>query len=208
MTMILFHSPHSRSMRVLWTLEELGAPYQLKTLPFPPRVFDPSYLEINPLGTVPLLIDGDTRMTESSAACQYLAARYGAHLGVAADDPAFGAYLQWLSFGEATLSFPLAIMLRYTQLEPDPRKLPQAVEDYRRFFRGRVRDGLLSALRASPYVCGERFTVADVSVGYALHLARFVGAFDDLDDVAKSYYQRLADRPAFQKATSDGAGFG
>jgi glutathione S-transferase len=55
----------------------VGIEYELKTLPFPPRILQKDYLEINPLGTVPYLIDGDTRMTESSAMCHYFVERYG-----------------------------------------------------------------------------------------------------------------------------------
>jgi len=65
----LYHCVSARSFRPLWALEELGAPYQLRMLPFPPRALQRSYLALNPLGTVPLLLDGDTRMTESSAMC-------------------------------------------------------------------------------------------------------------------------------------------
>ena len=60
----LYHCHAARSFRPLWMLEELGLPYDLKMLPFPPRVFAKEYLALNPLGTIPLLIDGDTRMTE------------------------------------------------------------------------------------------------------------------------------------------------
>jgi glutathione S-transferase len=69
----LYHCANARSFRVLWMLEELGAAYRLEMLPFPPRVLHPDYLKINPQGTVPLLVDGETRMTESAAICQYLA---------------------------------------------------------------------------------------------------------------------------------------
>lgn len=71
----LYHCMSARSFRPLWTLEELGLPYELKMLPFPPRALAKPYLQLNPLGTVPLLVDGATRMTESAAICQYLAAR-------------------------------------------------------------------------------------------------------------------------------------
>ena len=64
----LYHCMTARSFRPLWTLEELGLPYQLHMLPFPPRVLLRSYLEINPLGTIPLMIDGDTRMTPAALA--------------------------------------------------------------------------------------------------------------------------------------------
>src|ERR1700759_1701202 len=100
MTITLHHCRDARSFRALWTLEEIGAPYELKILPFPPRFLAREYLELNPLGPIPLLIDGDTRMTESAAICQYLAERYaGPPLAVAPDEPAYGAYLNALHFG-------------------------------------------------------------------------------------------------------------
>ena len=71
----LHHCVSARSFRPLWTLEEIGLSYDLKMLPFPPRVLSRPYLEINPLGTVPMLSDGAMRMTESAAICHYLAAR-------------------------------------------------------------------------------------------------------------------------------------
>jgi glutathione S-transferase len=73
----LYHCHNARSFRVLWTLEEMGLPYELKMLPFPPRQLVPDYLSINPLGTVPAFFDGPMRMTESAAICQYLVTRYG-----------------------------------------------------------------------------------------------------------------------------------
>ena len=105
----LYHCMAARSFRPLWALEELKLSYDLKMLPFPPRVLARDYLALNPLGTIPLLIDGDTRMTESAAIVQYLAARYGpTPLAVGIDEPDYGAYLNWLHFGEATLTFPQA----------------------------------------------------------------------------------------------------
>ncbi len=66
----LYHCVSARSFRPLWLLEELDLSYQLNMLPFPPRSLARSFLQENPLGTVPLLVDGATRMTESSAMCQ------------------------------------------------------------------------------------------------------------------------------------------
>ena len=62
--MRLYHCADARSFRALWALEELGLPYELELLPFPPRVLKPDYLEVNPLGTIPFLVDGETRMTD------------------------------------------------------------------------------------------------------------------------------------------------
>ncbi|MBP9232216.1 MAG: glutathione S-transferase, partial [Phenylobacterium sp.] len=105
--MTLYHCADARSFRALWALEELGLAYELKLLPFPPRVLAPEYLAENPLGTIPLLVDGSTRMTESAAIAQYLATRDGpTPLSVEPGDPAYGAWLNGLHFGEATLTFP------------------------------------------------------------------------------------------------------
>ena len=97
-------------------------------------------MEINPLGTIPLMIDGETRMTELAAICQYLAERYaGPPLAVRPDEPGYGAYLNALHFGEATLTFPQTLVLRYSLLEPPERRLPQAVADYSRWTLGRLK---------------------------------------------------------------------
>ena len=171
----LFHCSSARSFRPLWTLEEIGIPYDLKMLPFPPRFLKREYLELNPLGTIPFLIDGDTRMTESSAICLYLATKYGpTPINVEVDEPAYGAYLNWLFFGEATLTFPQTIYFRYSQLEPDEKKNPQAAADYARWFLARLR-ALETAVTDSDWVCAGRFTAADISVGYALMFAQSNG---------------------------------
>src|SRR5690606_28390261 len=120
--------------------EELGLEYELKLLPFPPRVLEKTYLGENPLGTVPLLVDGATRMTESAAIPHYLAMVHGQErftLGPA--HPDYGAYLNWLHHGEATLTFPQTIYLRYSRLEPEERRQPGVADDYKRWFLARLR---------------------------------------------------------------------
>src|SRR4051812_7411563 len=118
--LILYHCMSARSFRPLWALEELGLAYELKMLPFPPRALQRSYLDVNPLGTVPLLADGDVRMTESAAICQYLCARAApSPLNVEPHEREFGSYLNYLHFGEATLTFPQTLVLRYGRFEPE-----------------------------------------------------------------------------------------
>ena len=95
--MKLYHCRNSRSVRPMWALEELGLSYDLVVMPFPPRFEYEGYLDINPLGTVPTFIDGDTVMTESTGICQYLVERYGSNeLGLDKKDPEYGDYLTWL----------------------------------------------------------------------------------------------------------------
>jgi len=181
-------------------MEELGLPYRLRALPFPPRVHARPFLEDNPLGTVPLLEDGATRMTESAAMCQYLAARHGAgRLDVAVDDPAYGSYLNWLHMSDATLTFPQTLVLRYTHFEPPERRQPQVAQDYARWFLARLR-AVDAAVQHGEFLCAGRFTAADVAVAYALQLAQHLELDGQFPPAVAHYWQRLQARPAFQRA--------
>jgi glutathione S-transferase len=194
----LYHCPDARSFRPLWALEELGLPYRLHLLPFPPRVRAPEYLQVNPLGTIPALIDGETFMTESAAIVQYLATRYGpSGLAVPLDDPQHGAWLNWLHFGEATLTFPQAVVLRYRTFEPG--RADAAAEDYARWFLSRLKH-VERALADAQWLCAGRFTGADISVGYALLLADYLKLLDAAAPAIRDYWERLKSRPAYQAA--------
>ena len=196
----LHHCVSARSFRPLWMLEEIGHDYELCMLPFPPRVKERSYLEVNPLGTVPALFDGAVRMTESAAICQYLAAKYAAGvLDVAVHEPDFSAYLNFLHFGEATLTFPQTLVLRYRHFEPAERRQPQVADDYAKWFLARLRT-LEPLLLKQPYLCAGRFTAADVSVGYALLLARHLGLSDAFTPAVQAYWQALQRREGYQRA--------
>ena len=90
----LWHCDNARSLRALWALEELEIPYDLEVMPFPPRFLHKPYMDINPLGTIPYLQDGDTFMTESSGICLYLVEKYQRHeFGLKPDHPEYAQYL-------------------------------------------------------------------------------------------------------------------
>jgi glutathione S-transferase len=198
----LYHCNAARSFRPLWMLEELGLAYDLKMLPFPPRVFAKDYLAINPLGTIPYMIDGDTRMSESSGICHYLGTRYGpTPLVVNVEEPAYGAFLNWMYFSDATLTFPQTLVLRYTQLEPEERRSPQVAADYAKWFLGRLR-AVEAATGKADALCADRFTAADISVGYALRLAENIGLAKDFGPNVAAYWQRLQARDGFQRAVA------
>jgi glutathione S-transferase len=196
----LYHCNDARSFRPLWALEELGLDYQLHMMPFPPRVHERSYLEVNPLGTIPALFDGAMRMTESAAICEYLAAKFGlGTLGVTVDEPGYGPYLNALHYGEATLTFPQTLVLRYTRLEPEERRNPQVAEDYGKWFAARLK-GLDGLLAQSDFVAADRFTAADISVAYALLLATTLKLDERFSPAIAAYWQRLQARDGFQRA--------
>ncbi|MEJ2802550.1 glutathione S-transferase family protein [Comamonadaceae bacterium PP-2] len=196
----LYHCVSARSFRPLWMLEELGMPYELKMLPFPPRALDRAFLAINPLGTIPFMVDGLTHMSESAAICQYLCALDApTPLQVERDEEDFGAYLNHLHFGEATLTFPQTLVLRYTRFEPEHRRQPGVADDYTRWFLARLRT-LEPHLSQHAYLCADRFTAADVSVGYALMLADYLGLPPRFTPSVAAYWERLKEREGFVRA--------
>jgi len=203
MTMKLWHCRGARSLRALWALEEMGLDYEVEIMPFPPRIFQKDYVEVNPLGTIPYLIDGETRMTESTGICHYLVERYQQYdFGLKPEHPEYGDYLNWLYHSDATLTFPQTIAMRYFHLEPTPEKQQVAV-DYGKWFYARLR--LLDAhIKDRQYLCDDRFTIADIAIGYALYLAdtlklgEMVGR--EFTPQVQDYLARLRERPAFQRA--------
>ncbi|MCW8845837.1 MAG: glutathione S-transferase family protein [Gammaproteobacteria bacterium] len=195
--MKLYHCKDSRSLRPLWTLEEMGLEYELVTMEFPPRLTQPGYLAINPLGTVPAFIDGELTMTESTAICQYLVEKYGpTPLGLDTSDPDYGDYLNWLYRSDATLTFPQTLVLRYSRFEPPERRQPQVVKDYTQWYLSRLR-ALESSLEGKEYLCAGRFTIADIAVGYALFLGETLGLAEHYKPNCKNYLARLMERPGF-----------
>ncbi|WP_417597378.1 glutathione S-transferase family protein [Pararhodobacter oceanensis] len=203
----LWHCADSRSLRALWALEELRLPYKVHNLGFPPRFTDPDFLGVNPLGTVPYLVDGSLHMTESTAITHYLAAKHGAGtLAVTMDEPAYGDYLNWMYHSDATLTFPQTLVLRYGRFEAKDRRQPQVVADYTQWYLARLK--LVNArLEGAEYLCADRFTAADIAVGYALYLGEVIGLSEHYKPQTMAYLQRLKAREAFQRAVVQGEGF-
>ena len=196
----LYHCANARSFRALWTLEEMALPYDLEVLPFPPRARAKSYLAINPAGTVPLLIDGAVRMTESSAICQYLPIRHGpSDLAVAPQEDGYADWLEWLHFAEATLTYPLTIALRYGFLTPEVERPPQVADDHKAKFLGRLRL-LESLLQDQPHVSAGRFTSADIAIAFNFMLGDFMKLTADYPPAVAAYWERLKARPGYVRA--------
>ena len=169
-------------------------------LPFPPRLFAKHYKDVNPLGTVPTLIDGDVMLTESVAICQYLADRYGpTPLAVTKDEIDYGRYLNWMHRSDATLTFPLTITFRYTALEPEERRSAQVAADYRKWFLGRW-SSVEAGLDGRDYLCADRFTMADICVGYALYFARTLGVDEAITPNVTLWWERITARAGYEKA--------
>lgn len=198
-TPVLYSCARSRGLRATWAAEEAGVALDLKILPFPPRYLAPEFMALNPLGTVPLLVDGETRMTESCAIAHYLATREGyTDLAIAPGERDYGAYLDYTYHADATITFPQTVYMRFAIFEKD-KGLAEAGVAYAKWFHKRLVK-VEERLRHRDFLCGDRFTVADICVGYALILAESVGLDDGVPDSLKAYRARLTAREAYQRA--------
>ena len=202
----LYHCFSSRSVRVLWTMEELKLKYECISLPFPPRVFQKDFKKKNPMGTVPFFVDENTEMTESSAICHYLAQKYPSkesNLLVLPEEPCYGHFLDWMYRSDATLTFPQTLYLRYGVHESEERKQPQVARDYETWFLARART-LETHLEDRHFLCSDRFTVADITVGYALLLAEDNEVNRVFTPNIKRYWEDLKQRPALLRVRDIG----
>lgn len=193
----------ARGLRVFWTCEEMGVPYEAVTIPYPQPA---EYLAMHPLGTVPFLEGEDgVAIHESVAIMLYLAHRYGpTPLLPAATDPALARVLQWTVFGEASFGAGLNTLLAAKFGAPEADKDNWSA----RMTKGRVEQLIALVgddLGDRPYLVGDDLTLADISVSCGLGI--WVGAFGGvLPDNLVAWRTRLAERPAYQRAREKSAG--
>src|SRR5437868_11729187 len=102
-------------------------------------------------------------------------------------------------FSDATLTFPQTLVLRYSQLEPEERRNPQVATDYAKWFLGRLRAVEVATANAET-LAADRFTAADIAVGFALRLAEIIGLAKDFGPNAAAYLQRLQQRDGYKRA--------
>ncbi|WP_375767250.1 glutathione S-transferase family protein [Archangium gephyra] len=187
----------ARGLRVVWLCEEMGLPYHLERLPFPTPA---AYRALNPLGTVPFLEDeGGVALNESVAMLLYVAQRYGpTSLLPAQDDPRLARVLQMTVFSEATIGAGLNPLMAAHFAAPEADKRNWSV----RGIEDRVKQALayvVGMLGSHPHVAGADFTLADIAMSTSLSMWR--GALGQaLPDPLAAYQERLAARPAYQRA--------
>jgi glutathione S-transferase len=194
---VLYHHPYSRAAGVVWMLEEAGVEYELRWVDITAGAQKaPGFLQLNPMGKLPVLTDGAAVISESAAIGVYLADRYApGRLAPALDDPARGTYLRWAFFSPSVI-------------EPAAAAKPSGGQ----FNPGSVGWGTYEAMIAAteaaigkgPYLLGERFTMADAILGGTL---RYMLMFKMIDakPAFSGYVQRLEQRPAFQRANAKNA---
>jgi glutathione S-transferase len=203
MTLKLYHSSQSRSVRPRWLLEEIGAPYELVRLDMSKQEHKtPEYKRIHPHGAVPALVDGDLAMFESAAICAYLADKFPeAQMAPRIGTPERGRYYQWMVYSIATLEPPVIDIFMNTVMLPEAERSTEAVDKARTKFV-EVAQVLENTLGSKPFLLGERFSAADVMIGSSLVWGQFLGLLEGRPVLAE-YAQRLSTRPAYQRASAD-----
>lgn len=192
MSIVLYHHPFTRAATTVWMLEELGLPYTLRPVDVPGGGQKaPEILALNPMGKLPILVDGGTVVTESAAIGLYLGDRYGlGTLAPAPDDPARGTYLRWALFAPSVVEPGcMAKAAGWTY-----RSGAAGWGDYEPMLTA-----LEQAIGAGPWILGERFTMVDTILGGTL---RFMLRFNMVEARPSfvAYSARLDARPALQRA--------
>ncbi|MCA9720643.1 MAG: glutathione S-transferase family protein [Myxococcales bacterium] len=195
----LFGTPNSRSTRVAWALEEVGAEYEITPIQLGRgggRA--PEYLAINPGGKVPALIDGDAVLTESAAIVLYLAERFP-NAGLVPGDPLERARcVQWCFFVIGELEQPLWTMTKHAFVLPPKLRVPAILATAASEWK-RAAAVLSTGLGERPYLLGDAFTAADIMVGHTLAWATAAQQPLEAENLV-AYRDRVLARPALARA--------
>jgi glutathione S-transferase len=192
--MRVFHRERAgRPLRIIWTLEEVGEPYDLTVMDSEEGAGE-EHLSRHPLGRVPVLEDDEGFVFESAALCLHIADLHPeAKLIPSPGTHARALVYQWASFAPAELE--PALFEAWTQAERDPERSAKARE---KFFR--ATGAVEEALDGEEFLVDGQFSVADIMVGTALLFTTRAGFFDQLPSALTEYTGGLRERPAFQRA--------
>lgn len=196
------HLNNSRSQRILWLLEELGLPYEIKRYQRDPktRLAPPELKAINPLGKSPVIEDGDLVLNESGAIVDYLIRRHGK--GRLQPDPATAAYdeyVKWLHFAEGSAMLPFMLHLYVGRLGEAGAPLQPRIQSELANFLGYID----AALSRTPYLMGEELSGADIQLSFIGELAKVQGMAAPYPHLL-DWLARLQARPAYRRAIERG----
>jgi glutathione S-transferase len=189
-----------RGFRIVWLLEEMGLTYRLRSVDLLADVSkDTEFMAVNPAGYIPALVDGEVTMVESIAIMEYLLARYPASpLARLSADPDFPAYQQFLHLGEAGLMMPMYLARLSHVLAPENERNDWSARNAVEIFKSRL-VLVTRQLARSPYLAGDTFTAADISVGYSLIWVKRCKMFD-FGKIELAYIERLIARDGYKRA--------
>jgi glutathione S-transferase len=219
---VLHHLNQSRSQRVLWLLEELGLPYEIRfyernatTMLAPPEL-----KQVHPLGKSPVITDADAGLTlaESGAILEYLVQRYGeGRFRPVPGSPDAVRYLYFMHYAEGSVMPPLLLKLIFDRIKQ--ARMPFFAKPIARGIAQRTLDGFVlpqvkthldyleSELSERPWFTGEEFTVADVQLSFPIEAARARGGLNQSRPRLMDFLERIHQRPAYQRALERGGKF-
>lgn len=197
MSLVLYHHPWSRAATVVWMLEEVGQPYTLRHVDLQRgEQKEAGHRALNPMGKLPVLVDGQAVVTETAAIGVYLADRYAlGRLSPALDDPARGTFLRWCFYAPSVVEPGCMAHAAGWPFRPGQAGWGSYEE---------MLDTLEQGVGAGPWLLGERFTMADVVLGATL---RWMLGFNMIEPrpAFSAYAARLSARPAAQAADARNA---
>ncbi len=212
------HLNNSRSQRILWLLEELGVPYEIKryerdakTMFAPPELF-----KVHPLGKSPVITDGDITVAESGAIVEYLLDTYGEASGLrpARGTPAYRRFTYWLHFAEGSAMPPLLMKLVFLRIKTTP--MPFFVKPIARGIADRVLGSFVdpnlrrqmqfmeAELANGPWFVGAEFGAADIQMSFPIEAAKSRGELGAQLPRLNDWLTRAHARPAYQRALARG----
>ena len=198
------HLNNSRSQRVLWLLEELGVPYEIKRYQrdAQTRLAPPELKAVHPLGKSPVITDGERVVHESGAIIDYIIRRHGGgRLAPALGSDAYETYLQWLHYAEGSAMLPLLMLMYVSRLgeagQPLHARIESEIANHMTYVEG--------ALEGREWLLGE-LSAADVQMSF---VGEVLGAFNRLDGYPniKAWVKRFQARPQYQTALEKGGAY-
>ena len=198
----LHHLNDSRSQRIVWLLEELGTPYEMKKYQrdAQTRLAPPELAAVHPLGKSPVIVDGDVTIAESGAIVDYIIRRYGkGAMMPPPDSPAFEAYNKWLHYSEGSAMLPLMLNLYVGRLKDAGAPLHPRIDGEIANHLGYV-DG---ALKGRRFFVGDALTGADIQMSFVGEMAKAFGKLAPYPHLA-AWLERMHARPAFKRSVEKG----
>ena len=213
----LHHLNNSRSQRIVWLLEELGLPYEIKRYQRDAKTMlaPPELRAVHPLGKSPVITDGDLTVAESGAIIEYLIERYGqGRLIPAAGTPERLRYTYWLHFAEGSAMPPLLLKLICDKIETSP--MPFFIKPIAKGIAGKVKqsfitpriaenlDHMESELGKARWFAGDEMSGADIQVSFVLEACVARGGLNASRPRLMAFLQRIHALPAYQRALERG----
>lgn len=200
MSLRLIHFPQTRSLRVVWALYELGVEAEIETRVFDrPSLKSSDYLALNPLGKTPVFFDGQHRLIESTAIIEYIANKFAnANLTRQPHDADYGAYLQWLHFGEAGMGGYVNMLIGHTALLPEDQRIG-SMAAWAKAETVNCLNFIEESLDEKDYLLGK-FSLADISLVYLLFLIKITRNGAIIGEKTNAYFKRATGRDAWKRA--------